>query len=287
MEVKGVAKNPLAIIALFISFMYGSASLILGTSIDKLNGFNQDALVGFLIGFPIVIFVAFFYLVIRHHRKLYAPGDYRSDESFLAGIESIPDRQKGSEEGELEETSELAPQPPQGAQKSLPKADKNKTASAAKVSAPPANFLQNSELAESLVADFFLKRFGGLLKRDVRFLSKNKKSFVFDFAIEVRDVVYVGEVKYTRGSLIRSSLWNLLGKFTAFEVADISDAVRFVKVGAIIIEDRVDYAIASNKPVEIERRMREVKGETLPPGVIIEVMTMTELINAIGPNPNS
>ena len=76
MEVKGVAKNPLAIIALFISFMYGSASLILGTAVGKLDPSDQRALVIFLVSFPLLILFSFLFLVVFHHRKLYAPGDY-------------------------------------------------------------------------------------------------------------------------------------------------------------------------------------------------------------------
>jgi len=273
MEVKGVAKNPLAIIALFISFMYGSASLILGISIDKLDQPSRWALVGFLVLFPMIIFGAFLFLVIKHHRKLYAPGDFRSDESFLAGVESVSfqsriDDHESEEAGPADE-SELPVQEPDDATK------------ATIAPSPGTTISQQARLAESLAGDLYQRRFGGLLKRNVRFVSASGRRFVFDFAIEVRDTVYVGEVKYTRTSAVKTALNSILGRFFLFDHASISEDVTFTKIATVVVEDREDFKMGSGPGPEIRRRLRELRSEVGVPGMIVEAYTMSELVTLV------
>jgi hypothetical protein len=270
-EVKGVAKNPLAIIALFISFMYGSASLILGTSIDKIDRYTQYALVGFLIVFPIFIFLAFLYLVIYHHRKLYAPGDYRSDESFLASLETVSDQAKRIEQALPDDSLEQADPPPPTEQ-----AGSGEEASSSSVtpSLPASDLVAQAELAESLVADLFQKRLGGVLKRNVRF-----SGYVWDFAIEVKGKIYLGEVKYTRSTAIKNSYHAALGRAIAFSGYPISE-VDFIKIIAIIVEDRSEY-ISSAAHVDVQRRLREIKSNICSSDIIVEAMTMTQLVKAV------
>jgi len=85
---KGLARNPLGIIALFISMIYGFACLVLGISGKSLVHEEKMPLVWFLIFFPVIILLSFLYLVIRHHKKLYAPSDFRDDSGFLFTIDS-------------------------------------------------------------------------------------------------------------------------------------------------------------------------------------------------------
>ena len=79
---KGLAKNPLGIIALFIVLIYGFASLVLGLS-SNLQGAERMPIVWFLVIFPVIVLGVFAWLVSRHHEKLYAPKDYTDDKSFL------------------------------------------------------------------------------------------------------------------------------------------------------------------------------------------------------------
>lgn len=80
---RGLAKNPLGIIALFISLIYGFACLVLGISASNLDAKERYLLILFLIIFPVLVLGVFVYLVTKHHKKLYAPADYRDDKSFL------------------------------------------------------------------------------------------------------------------------------------------------------------------------------------------------------------
>lgn len=79
---KGLAKNPLGIIALFIVLIYGFASLVVGLSGHLVQG-ERVPLIWFLVIFPCLVLAVFGWLVSRHHTKLYAPSDYREDESFI------------------------------------------------------------------------------------------------------------------------------------------------------------------------------------------------------------
>ena len=69
---KGLAKNPLGIIALFIVLIYGFASLVVAFS-DKLVAGERVPLIWFLVVFPCLVLAVFGWLVSRHHTKLYAP----------------------------------------------------------------------------------------------------------------------------------------------------------------------------------------------------------------------
>jgi hypothetical protein len=83
---KGLSRNPLGIIALFIVLIYGFAALTLGTT-SALGPAERFPLVWFMVIFPVIVLITFAWLVSRHHEKLYAPADYHSDDSFLKGLE--------------------------------------------------------------------------------------------------------------------------------------------------------------------------------------------------------
>ena len=79
---KGLARNPLGIIALFIVLIYGFASLVVGVS-GNLEPPERLPIIWFLVVFPVIVLAVFAWLVSRHHEKLYAPKDYTNDKSFL------------------------------------------------------------------------------------------------------------------------------------------------------------------------------------------------------------
>jgi len=81
---KGLTKNPLGIIGLFIVLVYGFACLVLALSGKNLQPDERQPLIWFLVLFPICILVAFFRLVTNHHKKLYAPSDYRDERLFFS-----------------------------------------------------------------------------------------------------------------------------------------------------------------------------------------------------------
>lgn len=99
---KDFARNPLGIIALFISLIYGFASLLLDSSAEKLTEAERWPLILFIVLFPIMVLVAFYKLVTKHHGKLYAPGDFQDDRSFLRTLS--PEEQEVRLEKEVKES---------------------------------------------------------------------------------------------------------------------------------------------------------------------------------------
>lgn len=85
-KARALAGNPLGIVALFIALIYGFATLLLGSTADKLTPAEREPLVWFVVLFPVLVLAVFYVLVARHHWKLYAPGDYKNDDSFLKAL---------------------------------------------------------------------------------------------------------------------------------------------------------------------------------------------------------
>ncbi|MEZ6139014.1 MAG: pYEATS domain-containing protein [Zavarzinella sp.] len=81
---KGLSRNPLGIIALFIVLVYGFACLVVG--VGKTEPCERSPLIWFLVIFPVMVLGVFAWLVSRHHKKLYAPTDYKDETHFVATI---------------------------------------------------------------------------------------------------------------------------------------------------------------------------------------------------------
>jgi hypothetical protein len=82
---KSLAKNPLGIIALFIVLIYGFACLVLAVGGSSLQSpAERLPLVWLLTLFPVAVLVTFAWLVAKHHKKLYGPSDFHTDEAFLS-----------------------------------------------------------------------------------------------------------------------------------------------------------------------------------------------------------
>jgi hypothetical protein len=79
---KGLAKNPLGIIALFIVLVYGFAALVTAFA-SSLNAGERLPLIWFLVPFPVLVLAVFSWLVSRHSGKLYGPSDYKDEENYM------------------------------------------------------------------------------------------------------------------------------------------------------------------------------------------------------------
>ncbi len=82
-SMKDLVRNPLGIVAIFISLIYAFANLLLGATVSSLTEQERYPLIIFIVLFPVVVLGVFYRLVSKHHGKLYAPGDYKDDHSFL------------------------------------------------------------------------------------------------------------------------------------------------------------------------------------------------------------
>ncbi len=113
---KDLSRNPLGLIALFLVLIYGLATLIL--TVADLEPSERNPLIWFLVIFPVLVLGMFGWLVSMHHTKLYAPSDYRADETFLragkiqayvsAGVASAKLKDIGFSEDEIEESAKAS-----------------------------------------------------------------------------------------------------------------------------------------------------------------------------------
>lgn len=83
-SLKNFLRNPLGVIALFVTICYFIAGLVFSVGLDKLSGTTERLpFIWFVIIFPVIIFVGFIYLVCFHHTKLYGPGDFKNEANFV------------------------------------------------------------------------------------------------------------------------------------------------------------------------------------------------------------
>lgn len=85
-SMKGFAKNPLGILSLLISLLYGIACLVFSLGAKNFTPAERIPLVYFIIIFPFIILFVLFQLVKNHHNKLYAPSDFKNEENFLTAF---------------------------------------------------------------------------------------------------------------------------------------------------------------------------------------------------------
>jgi len=78
----GLARNPLGIIALFIVLVYGFAALVT-TLTSSFTAAERLPLIWFLVIFPVIVLVAFLWLVSRHSSKLFAPSDFKNEDNYV------------------------------------------------------------------------------------------------------------------------------------------------------------------------------------------------------------
>jgi len=79
---RGLARNPLGIIALFIVLVYGFASLLTGFA-GSFTPAERLPLIYFLVFFPVLVLGVFAWLVSAHSGKLFAPADFKDEENYV------------------------------------------------------------------------------------------------------------------------------------------------------------------------------------------------------------
>lgn len=79
---KSLARNPLGIIALFIVFVYGFASLVTASA-GSFTPSERLPLIYFLIGFPVLVLAVFSWLVSKHSVNLFGPSDFKDEDNYV------------------------------------------------------------------------------------------------------------------------------------------------------------------------------------------------------------
>lgn len=155
---KDLVKNPIGIIALFISLIYGFANLLLGATATSLTPDERFPLIIFIVLFPVVVLGIFYLLVSRHHGKLYAPGDYKDDKSFL--------RTLSQEEREQKLEKEVEESLPPAAIESRQESERQGFQATPPV-APLSQIREELRLVEELTVGKFERELGQRAQRDV------------------------------------------------------------------------------------------------------------------------
>jgi hypothetical protein len=200
-KAKGLTKNPLGIIALFISLIYGFACLVLSTSLNNIQGSCERLpLIWFIIAYPILILIAFIFLVVRHHEKLYAPSDYKDESNFIKTMDQ-KNRQKRiqnevnaiKEEINEDNTANVDPKETQIKDNALIKENEK--------------IVQSKYLvAESLALKAFGIDRGLSIKSQSRIIGPSKRSLNFDGVAYGNGILYGIEVKLTMHNYLSNIL---------------------------------------------------------------------------------
>lgn len=100
---RALVTNPLGIIGLFIVLVYAFAALVVVFA-GGLQPDERKPLIWFLALFPPTLLVVFAWLVVKHHRKLYGPRDFRDETLFV-----LPQGPEGQRERLITEIRETLP----------------------------------------------------------------------------------------------------------------------------------------------------------------------------------
>jgi len=107
---KGLARNPLGIIALFIVLVYGLAALVTAFA-SSLTTAERLPLIWFLVIFPVLVLVVFSWLVSRHSGKLFAPSDFKDEDNYvrmqMSAVASLAAASTKSGEGQLTSETDI------------------------------------------------------------------------------------------------------------------------------------------------------------------------------------
>lgn len=78
------ANNPLSLITIFASL----AEISLICSLKFIDSELQYIFIWFVVGFPILLVLLFFIVLIVRPTSLYAPSDYKDEQNFMISMQS-------------------------------------------------------------------------------------------------------------------------------------------------------------------------------------------------------
>lgn len=189
-EKVGHVKNPLTVIAVFAGLAEVSGTVVL----PFIEPQTQGVYVWFLMGFPCLLVILFFITLLWRHHVLYAPSDFRSDESFTNIFTQVPNLTRAKKLEEEVQELEIAE-------------NNERLANERDVLIAPLlrrDIRAHSLLAEELVVAELAKEFQMTLERNIAFLSS--PNLVFDALARKGDRMLAVEVKYLRKGAVQQEL---------------------------------------------------------------------------------
>ncbi|HEX9965023.1 MAG TPA: hypothetical protein VGB04_08565 [Allosphingosinicella sp.] len=218
---KGLTRNPLGIIAVFLGILYGIAGLLLGADTRPLSEMNQSILTWLVFIFPFVSLGVFAWLVANHHTKLYAPRDYRTDEGFLGSFKPSTKaevEEKLQAEAAAVEEADLMSGRDEGPA-ALPASPGTHPSASHVTSEAKSDYRHRLYLAELLVMDRLRAEFGPALQRHVTY-AKNGLRISLDGVVVQGDDVVLIEVTAVRDRFnLAKRQKDLISRFVAVRAA--------------------------------------------------------------------
>lgn len=273
-------RNPLGLLALFVTAMYAVTAVVFKEGLYLLCGvWERRPIIWFLILFPVVILGIFVFLVVKHHEKLYGPRDYRSDDAFQ--------RITMSKEKKRKEIQTLAASAMVSATSDSkePIADENKAMAQdgvidRKTGATPTTerrparsprvTMEEYSRIEALAVDWASREYDVPMERDVVLNDKSRRCIVD--ALGSRDGVhFVVEVKYWLADRDLQPLFAGIDRF-------VSQARCFRRLSRselvlIVVLDRKDSSVENKIRAHVDK---------LKPDVCLHVLSREELSLGFG-----
>jgi len=173
-------KNPLSIIAIFASLSEAIATGVLPFLTIEL----QKIFIWFVMGFPVMLVLLFFFTLHKKYHALYAPSDYKSDDSFTGLALDFRSQNKTEMlEKKREEISEI--------EDSQNNDLKSSPVYQSLVNNPKVEYFLAEELALKKLAELYEDRF---YKNQV--LKLNGNQYQIDGLVNTSEELSIFEIKY-------------------------------------------------------------------------------------------
>ena len=197
-SMKDLVRNPLGIVALFISLIYAFANLLLGATVSSLSAQERYPLIIFIVLFPVIVLGVFYRLVSKHHGKLYAPGDYKDDQSFLRTLS--PQERQEKLELELAEAlpDQQLPEVIPNTSETLPSGEKKRAFTTDAMTPNLSRLYDDIRTTETAALVYLEKQYGPAEARDVAIQDTGVN---FDALLKSTDKHTFAEVKLLRAPM--------------------------------------------------------------------------------------
>lgn len=244
-----LSRNPLGIIALFILLIYGFATLLFGFVGDGLTKNQKWCFVLFLIIFPVIVLFVFEHLVVKHHRKLYAPGDFKDEKYFMQPLseQEVSDKISKEVDAQVENLREI--EDPKKSESTVKKEALRKSAISHIL-----ELKKKREEYTKLALDYYSQKYDYKIEKHVFFDVMNRK---FDFdGVSINDnSCHFFNVKYhPTGHILQQSIdsiiFNSISVMEKLRKTNLYEEYRF-RTTIIIVVDTDDREEKRNITSEI------------------------------------
>lgn len=273
----GHIKNPLSVIAIFASIVEVSSVLVL----PHLEPDNQNIYIWFLIGFPILLVLLFFYTLNENHRVLYAPSDYKNEDNFNYFYVPATEKEKNlkirDEVKEIERDN--SSQPDAGSVKNNDAPYFSSSAIEENSKDKNQKILEKIILSEKLAINFLEKKLHIDFKTDVKFYlplaGDNKKYLVvFDAAYFSSESSHLVEVKLISSGTIGINRFSRIVNYAEI----ISTQYKFMLPGTLTLHLFFVVTTESNEVVNsLNKRFCDSLSSSIV-NVKIYFVTLDELV---------